>query len=165
MGLELQDPWASAILNGTKQIETRAYDLPASLIGRRIWIMESRSGTDGVSALGNDIDMSHPGTCQVVGWCTFTSVIQYTSKVAFDADQGRHLVSQGSGYGWKDGITEIIYGWVVGEYARVKNKDVSFIRATRRMRSLFELTAKTPTQGHSSGKTSSSQRPKKKRRY
>jgi hypothetical protein len=162
-GLELQEPWASAILNGTKKIETRSYELPPSLIGKRIWILESPSGTAGVSAFGNEIDLSHPGTCQVVGWCTFTSMICYTSKVAFDSDQSRHLVSQASGYGWKES-TNKIYGWVVGEYARVIAKDDSFLRATRRMRSLFELKAQ-PKRHSSSRKPSSSQGHKKKRRY
>ncbi len=138
-GLELQDPWASAILDGTKKVETRAYDLPAPLIGKRIWILESPSGTTGVSTLGNEIDFSQPCDCKVVGWCTFTSVVRYTCRTAFEADENRHLVSPQSGYAWKEGATKVIYGWVVGNCGRIKES--SFLSASRRMRSLFELKA------------------------
>lgn len=141
-GLELQDPWAAAVINGRKQIETRAYDLPPALIGKRIWILESPSGTAGVSAMGDTINLADSGTCKVIGWCRFTSVIEYKSAASFQADESRHLVSANSGYAWKEGKTKVIYGWVVGECGHV-TKGISFSSATRRMRSLFELNVAT----------------------
>eukprot|EP00957_Ditylum_brightwellii_P050269 3812301-Ditylum_brightwellii.AAC.1 len=46
-GLEMQHPWAGHLLDGRKTIETRAYDLPPSLLGKRIEILETRKGKAG----------------------------------------------------------------------------------------------------------------------
>lgn len=86
--------------------------MPPALVGRKIWIIQSPSGKAGVSSLGNEIDFSRSETT-VIGWCTFSSVKKYTTKATFDADFGRHLVAPDSGYGWKEGKTKVIYGWVV----------------------------------------------------
>ena len=52
VGLEMQRPWAGHLLLGRKTIETRQYDLPRALLNRRIEVLESRKGEDGVSSLG-----------------------------------------------------------------------------------------------------------------
>lgn len=52
VGLEMQRPWAGHLLEGRKTIETRQYDLPRALLNRRIEVLESRRGQDGVSSLG-----------------------------------------------------------------------------------------------------------------
>jgi hypothetical protein len=115
-GLELQDPWAGAILDGRKEIETRSYELPPALIGKRIWSLESPSGKAGVSALDNVIDFQDASdhSCKIVGWCRFTLCIGYNSREQFEIDEKRHLVSpNSSGYSWKKGQTTVLYGWAV----------------------------------------------------
>ena len=68
--LEMQSPWAEALLSGSKTVETRAYDLPPALLRRKIHILQSPHGTDGVSSLDDEfrIDSS---VAQVTGWCVF----------------------------------------------------------------------------------------------
>jgi FTO catalytic domain/FTO C-terminal domain len=137
-GLEMQSPWAEALLEGRKSIETRSYNLPPALIGQRIAILQSPRGTAGISALGNTISLTEkPPVVAIVGWCTFSSVKVYTSSREFQADSLHHLVSAGSGFGWKDGTTSVLYGWVVQAYG--KSTTSMYQSATRRMRSLYEL--------------------------
>jgi hypothetical protein len=141
-GLEMQRPWAGLLLSGRKTIETRAYDLPPSLLRKRILIIETPKGDSGVSAIGDSINLVD-SSARVVGWCIFSSVCTYANKVGFQADEGAHLVGKDSGYGWKDGLTDRMYGWVVDECGRFA-EDVAaqcmFKCATRRMRSLFQVT-------------------------
>lgn len=138
-GLEMQDPWAMCILTGEKKIETRAYSLPAALIGQKIVILQSRRGEAGVSALGDKVAL-RAGLVEQVGWCKFDRVVAYRDQVAFEADTELHMVERGSGYGWQAGLTEAIYGWVVGEHCLFKEGyRESNGNAIRRHRSLFEL--------------------------
>ena len=134
------DPWATHLLTGKKSIETRAYDLPPGLIGKKIEILQSLEGKAGVSALGDTTDLSS-GVVEKVGWCKFDRVIEYRDQAAFEADEALHLVKGDSGYGWKAWSTEVIYGWVVGEHGLYGKQDQSSGKAIRRMRSLLELQA------------------------
>lgn len=63
--LEMQAPWAKRVLDGEKTVETRAYPLPAGLVGRWIELIESRAGRDGVSALGDVVEAGAPGLAAV----------------------------------------------------------------------------------------------------
>ena len=139
-GLELQHPWAGAIVDGTKEIETRSYDLPSSLLGKRVIIIQSPDGTAGVSEMGNFIDFSE-STARVIGWCIFISIKKYTTQETFEADEKAHLVSADSGYGWKKDKTKVVYGWIVGECGRFESEkeSIEYKSAVRRMRSLFQL--------------------------
>ena len=140
VGLEMQEPWAGLLLNGSKSIETRAYALPNALIGKKIDILQSKRGKDGISSLsdvmeGKEIDEA----VQRVGWCIFDKVVVYRYKAKFEADEKKHLVKPDSDYGWNDETT-VVYGWVVsksGKYKKGKsNKDAKCL--VRRMRSLYE---------------------------
>lgn len=139
--LELQEPWAGAVVDGTKTIETRAYELPPPLLGKKIWILQSPSGQAGVSAMENVIDLTKDAA-QIIGWCRFSKVIKYASRDQFEIDRERHLVAPTSGYGWIKGKTKVVYGWIVAESRRTTCDD--FATAVRRMRSLFQL--KEPNQ-------------------
>jgi len=193
-GLEMQDPFAGLLLDGKKTIETRAYDLPVSLIGKKVEVLESKSGKDGVSGLqdiifdesvnNRDSKPSIQECISRVGWCKFEKVIKYNHQDHFEADESLHFVRKESGYGWKNGMTKVIYGWVVGEYFKY---DKSFklecdrpnlSSLTRRMRSLFELkfsnvskVAKIPAHGVKKRKKSNKKtqymggKLKKKRRF
>lgn len=137
-GLEMQSPWARALLEGRKTIETRAYDLPPALLGKRIAVIETPKGKQaGVSAMGNHVDFERSDEAKIVGWCKFSSVKKYTNSRDFERDEKAHLVHNASGYGWNVGTTKAIYGWVVGECG-VENHS-SCKSATRRLRSLYQL--------------------------
>ena len=141
-GLEMQNPWAKYLLKGEKKIETRAYDLPPALIGKKIFILQSPEGTAGISSLSDTIDYS-AGLVEQVGWCRFDRVISYRDQDTFEADKGLHLVEKGSGYGWVPDVTKVIYGWVVGEYGETTQSRDGVVpdKAIRRLRSIFELTS------------------------
>jgi hypothetical protein len=140
-GLELQEPWAAAVVEGRKPIETRSYDLPPSLLGKRILIIQSPALKPGVSAMRDEIDFFNDSNgAKVIGWCTFDSVRKYTTQEAFEADEREHLVTQNSGYGWKKGRTKVVYGWIVGSCKAESRKDI--LSGIRRMRSLFEIKKK-----------------------
>ncbi len=145
VGLEMQEPWAALLLKGTKTIETRAYDIPKALIGKKIDILESKRGKDGFSSIPNILVGEECETkIKRLGWCVFDRVIMYRYKAKFEADESKHLVKPESNYGWKDD-TKIVYGWVVskcGKYKNGKKKKGLPKRmkcAVRRMRSLFEI--------------------------
>jgi hypothetical protein len=134
--LEMQEPWADALMSGKKTIETRTYNLPPSLIGRKICILQTPSGTAQVSSLDNEI-LLNSSSVRLLGWCIFGRVKQYTSKEDFEDDEPAHLVKRSSWYGWKEGATKAIYGWVVESCDR--SIQATYPKASRRMRSLFQL--------------------------
>mmetsp|Transcript_3807 Transcript_3807/g.9991 ORF Transcript_3807/g.9991 Transcript_3807/m.9991 type:complete len:917 (+) Transcript_3807:110-2860(+) len=144
-GLELQNPWAGLVVDGKKSIETRSYALPPSLIGKKIMIIESCSGQAGVSSLGNCISLSQTETdrgTKIIGWCIFSSIKEYTTGKDFRAEENQHLVTQDSGYGWKEGKTKTVYGWIVKEryrYNRSSSSASIYDVAVRRYRSIFQL--------------------------
>ena len=138
-GLEMQQPWVDLLLDGKKLIETRAYNIPKSLIGKRIEILQTRKGEEGVSSLGNTIRVDSD-LVKHVGWVVFDRVIRYIDRESFEADSLKHQVKLDTGYGWKED-TMLIYGWVVSDVGRHESsqQQTPFATAERRMRSLFEL--------------------------
>eukprot|EP00566_Odontella_aurita_P028920 CAMPEP_0113576392 /NCGR_PEP_ID=MMETSP0015_2-20120614/28273_1 /TAXON_ID=2838 /ORGANISM="Odontella" /LENGTH=147 /DNA_ID=CAMNT_0000479827 /DNA_START=229 /DNA_END=672 /DNA_ORIENTATION=+ /assembly_acc=CAM_ASM_000160 len=144
----MQKPWAGFLLSEEKKIETRAYGLPISLIGKRIEVLESQPGQAGVSKIGDVVDGGEREISILVtrpGWCTFSGVIEYKDRESFESDEEQHLVKNSSGYGWKDGKTDVIYGWIVGSTGVYDKKESSATNTmtmasiTRRMRSLYEI--------------------------
>jgi hypothetical protein len=166
-GLELQEPWAGAVVGGRKPIETRAYNLPPALLGKRIHIMQSPTGKAGVSAIGDVVDLE--SDAKVIGWCVISAVKKYTSRKEFERDESDHLVSKSSGYGWKDGKTKVIYGWQVGECGKLEPNDGNYHTAVRRMRSLFQLKARDQEQNgkrsHQDQKPQNKKNQKRRKRY
>jgi len=123
-------------------IETRNYDLPKALVGQRIQILETDSGEDGKSGLGDFIpgeEVEANASLNIVGWVVFNRVIEYRCGSEFEADEEKHLVTKCSNYGW-NAEKKVIYGWVVSMYGKcgieMKTGAHSIVR---RMRSLYEL--------------------------
>jgi hypothetical protein len=179
-GLEMQCPWAGALLQGRKAIETRAYDLPPALRGQKIVIIETPKGKEGGgSSMGNQVDFATTSDTKIVGWCKFSSVKKYTSSQDFARDEKAHLVHQSSGFGWKEGTTDLIYGWVVSECGGVDDETLAsrYKSGTRRLRSLYQLTAREnkdskPPQGNhkrqhgkAKSQSNSGSKKEKKRRF
>jgi len=144
-GLEVQEPWASAIVEGRKRIETRSYELPPSLLlGRkRILILQSPAGKPGVSGMGDYIDLTlskspNIDDVRVIGYCIFDSVKKYKTQESFEADEKDHLVTSNSGYEWKQRKT--MCGWVVQTCGPIDEAELkNFSSGIRRMRSLFQI--------------------------
>ena len=165
-GLEMQSPWAGLMLQRKKTIETRAYDLPSALLGKRIGILQSKQGGT-TSALGNVVPITNTDpVVTLVGWCRFTNVIKYEDIDLFDADQDAHWVTKESSFYpfGNERQTKGIYGWVVGEVGLALNDTFHMPLNTivRRYRSLFELQfddSKVASTGTSNKKR------KKRRRY
>merc|ERR1712228_291081 len=140
-GLEMQKPWAHAVLTGTKQIETRSYRLPNGLLNRRIDVLESEKGIDGISGLNGNIFTAKELKSKICrkGWIVIDEIIEYRNKAHFEKDAHKHLVSYNSGYAWKDDKTKVIFGWRIKEFAMYKHTQNDY-KITRRLRSLFEIT-------------------------
>lgn len=141
--LEVQEPWSRKILDGSKSIETRQYDLPSGLLGRRLYLLETPSGTTGKSNLEDYTVLSSRATkgnrvARIIGWIQISSVVKYTNSKQFYNDEALHLVGPTSGYGWETGTTKTIYGWKVEERCEADDTDL-FFAASRRKRSIFEL--------------------------
>jgi alpha-ketoglutarate-dependent dioxygenase FTO len=163
-GLEMQSPWAGLLIEKRKTIETRAYDLPPALVGKRIEILQSNQGSL-VSSLDNVVPMTGEPLVTRVGWCIFTNVIRYENEELFDADQDAHWVTRESDfYPFNEGKKTIVYGWIVGEVGSYTNKtpSVPLKAIARRYRSLFELQV---SESSSKGSCMPLRKRKKRRRY
>ena len=101
-------------MDGSKPIETRSYNPPSELFGERVYIIQSPAGKDGVSAMVNIIDFKKQQeddkSIEIIGSCIFSSIKQYTAPQEFEEDKHDHLVSQSTGYGWKEGRPKPIAG-------------------------------------------------------
>lgn len=140
VGLELQRPWASLVLDGTKTVETRSYPLPAALLGRPVAVLETQEGTAGSSALPDEVPADDPSV-RLLGTVTFSSNLAYASHEEWLADFPRHRVPADSPYAWtKD---RVVFGWVVGA-AQPNAQPSGAPSLSRRLRSLFELDAPVP---------------------
>lgn len=140
-GLEIQEPWSKLLLQREKSIEVRAYELPASLLNKRIYILQSRSGTAGVSSVGNIVRLKeNEDSVQVVGWVVFEGVKRYKCRDHFIEDENQHRVDRNSVYGWAaEDEQKVLFGWLVSEASQCDDCDHSFRLAERRMRSIFQL--------------------------
>lgn len=141
--LEIQRPWSSLLLDGSKIIETRNYDLPSALIGQRVYILETEAGEDGTSGLGDfisGVDMESNASLNIVGWVVFDEVIEYKCRSEFEGDEEKHLVTKFSNYGW-NAKKQVIYGWVISKYGKygIETKKTGVHSIVRRLRSLYEV--------------------------
>ncbi len=99
-GLEMQAPWADLVLQGKKEIETRSYPLPPSLLYKHVAIIESESSSCNVSGLSDCVTLIEGGSPRIVGTVVFSECFEYKSGRQWDADYERHLVEKGSSFGW-----------------------------------------------------------------
>uniref|UniRef100_A0A7S2DH91 ASCH domain-containing protein n=1 Tax=Octactis speculum TaxID=3111310 RepID=A0A7S2DH91_9STRA len=136
VGLEVQEPWAALIMSGQKNIETRRYALPAALLGRRIYILESISGCPGQTAIPDYVGEGST-SLRILGTVVFSACVDYPDERAFSDDEPRHLVCGSNGYSWQPGIC----GWLVREVdASSSNRNLP--SCLRRYRSLFQINFK-----------------------
>ena len=142
-GLEMQQPYSAFVISGKKLIESRAYALPEALLDKKIEILQSEKGQDGVSSVPDRVVLHKASNdnspLKRIGWVTFEKCIHYNTREEFEADRAKHLVDPNSGYGWND--RRPMFGWVVGSYQKydTTNEQTYDAVAIRRMRSLFEI--------------------------
>lgn len=135
--LEVQEEWSNLLLSGVKTMEVRQYRLPPSLLGKRVWILESKTGRAGVSSLGNSVKLNE--AAKIIGSVVFDALHEYKNASDFARDEQRHRISSTSSYAWKTGNTELLYGWHVKHATSNDSKAEIYEKAERRMRSLFQL--------------------------
>jgi len=107
IGLNIQAPWSTLLINGQKTVETRSYRLPVRLEGVELALIE----TPGKSTKFKS---------RIIGTITFSSCIQYYSKEQWEADNDRHKVdTNDQTYCWKDDKPK--FGWVIKSVKRFEN--------------------------------------------
>jgi hypothetical protein len=89
-GINIQAPWAEAIVSGRKVIETRFYPMPRKWVGQPLAIIET------------------PGKARhfqrrIAGLVIFAPSWCYADKAAFARDRARHLVDPDDRlFGWRE---------------------------------------------------------------
>ena len=107
--LEVQQPMARYLADGSKTVETRRYELPSWATNVEVAVLETKD-EPGLSTLGEAPDQ---GAGLLVGFVVFESCFEYDSEKAFDGDAAKHRIEKtDDARGW-DGSP--MYGWVVSK--------------------------------------------------
>jgi hypothetical protein len=106
IGLNIQSPWSTLLINGQKTVETRSYRLPQRLEGVELALIE----TPGKSAKFKS---------RIIGTITFSHSFQYQNKGHWAFDYERHCVHITNEYAWKDDKPK--FGWVVKSVKKFEN--------------------------------------------
>ena len=112
-GLNVQQPWARLLLDGTKTVEVRTYPLKSYKM-EMLHLIET-----GGRKASPDFR-----TC-TIGQIQFESDFQYTSLEVFRDDERRHCIPRGSPFDWRPDVTPKLYGWIVCDaayYVKPKSK-------------------------------------------
>lgn len=142
-GLEVQEPWATLLLDGRKSTETRAYPLPACLLPRPdagssaepVTVALVRSPSGGLAQHGLQAG-------EIVGVLAFTGCKRYDSEGEWDTDSEAHCVPRGHPvFGWTEDGPER-FGWAVDTASVVTLPSPLPLRLSERqrvVRSVFAL--------------------------
>lgn len=102
-GLNVQRPWAPMLLDGSKVIETRTYDIDKQkcFANEWFWVVE----TPGKKRQRGQ-------RAHITGCIKFSSEsVRYTSLAQWRADEDKHRIPAGSEYDWNG--RGAMYGWRV----------------------------------------------------
>ena len=102
-GLNVQRPWAPMLLDGSKVIETRTYDIDKQkcFANEWFWVVE----TPGKKRQRGQ-------RAHITGCIKFSSKsVRYTSLAQWRADEDKHRIPAGSEYDWNG--RGAMYGWRV----------------------------------------------------
>ena len=102
-GLNIQWPWSSLILNGSKTVETRNYPLPKSYIHQDLFLVETPGPSKADGA---------PARARIIGIVRFGEPFQYSSYSNWLKDKNRHKVSERDTQYIFTGVTEK-WGWPI----------------------------------------------------
>ena len=133
-GLELKEPWASMVLDGSKTIETRTYDLPAELIDRPLVLLATpeHSGSAGHSGLADVV--TDRGAATILGLVTFGGVVEWESREAWSRDREKHGVPDDDDgpYVWREDDAAIESRKVSGNPTSLARSNVALDSTTTR---------------------------------
>lgn len=104
-GLNVQEPWASLLIDGAKSVETRSYPLPKKYEGVELAVIATPGRKRNFKA-------------QILGIVTFSHCFQYKNFNEWLYDTNRHCVTPDSKYYWD--INNQKYGWVVSNYQKLE---------------------------------------------
>ncbi|KAJ3282560.1 hypothetical protein HDU79_009850 [Rhizoclosmatium sp. JEL0117] len=122
LALEVQSPWAQM----------------------KIWMLETRQGTVGTSALGDTVRLTD--NIRITGSFVVSECIKYETLEQWDADEHQHRVPRDSPYRWNGDID--VYGWIVAEpviESLTLDTPHNDLVLERLYRSLFTLSLVVPT--------------------
>jgi hypothetical protein len=102
-GLNVQEPWASLLINGQKSVETRSYPLPTKYEGVELALIATPGKKRNFKA-------------QIIGTITFSHCFQYKNINEWIDDVNRHCISPESKYYWN--VNKQKYGWVVSDFTK-----------------------------------------------
>jgi len=105
-GLNIQTPWSTLLMSGSKTVETRSYHLPLKYIGVPLALIETPGKTGHFKS-------------RIIGLIIFNESFRYKSKEHWIYDYDRHMVDENDIYGWNQYKDK--YGWVVSSVERFDN--------------------------------------------
>lgn len=107
IGINIQSPWSSLLINGVKSVETRTYHLPEKYIGEELALIETPGKKGKFKS-------------RIIGTITFSHSFKYPDKQAWIDDYNRHKVEDNNeDYGWIENKPK--YGWVVSDIKKFDN--------------------------------------------
>lgn len=102
-GLNIQIPWSTLLINGTKSVETRSYPLPKKYVGEKLALVETPGKSGSFKS-------------RIIGEITFSHSFKYPDEQAWKDDYLRHGVSCSDlMYSWDN---KPKYGWVVSDITK-----------------------------------------------
>jgi len=146
--LEVQRPFSVLILNGSKNIETRAYPLPEELLGVPVLLLESApsSSSTTISQVPDIVnaDVAAKLGLHLIGSVVFTSCFEYTTAEEWERDRHAHAVQIGSSFDFVSRESSgRKWGWVVDTSRTVAEttpaSDMPVLK--RKLRSIFAVAA------------------------
>lgn len=105
-GLNVQEPWATLLINGEKSVETRSYPLPKKYEGIELALIATPGKKRNFRS-------------KIIGTITFSHCFQYKNINDWVDDSNRHCIMPGSTYYWD--VNKQKYGWVVSNIEKFNN--------------------------------------------
>ena len=105
VGINIQYPISEKILDGSKKIETRTYQLPEKYLNQELLLIETP---------GKNGDFKARGVAIIV----FDKCFEYKTKTAFYKDTQLHLVDEKSDWAWKE---KKKFGWHIKSCVKLKS--------------------------------------------
>ena len=127
IGLNVQIPWSTLLINGEKSVETRSYPLPEKYVGVELALIETPGKYGRFKS-------------RITGTITFSHSFQYPDKQSWVDDYNRHKVEElDKFYSWN--TVKPKYGWVVSNIKKfdkpipyLKKKGIVFTNLTHKQK-------------------------------
>lgn len=106
IGIHIQAPWASMLVDGIKCVETRTYPLPNRLEGEILAVIETPGKSKNFKS-------------RIIGTIVFSHSFEYKNENEWIFDYNRHLIKQSdNNYGWNSKKQK--YGWIVSFVSKLE---------------------------------------------